>query len=129
LVYLEALVDSNVYDCLHRIAQICARKYASTQVAHIHVIGIGRTTKFLGEVNGCMDDGLAVVGVKHGAVFIQNMCKYIEPNHNQSKLVISTSQHEDPVYEIQQTTSFNPSILRGEVRKNPYDVARKIDNL
>ena len=76
-----------------------------------------------------MHDGLAVVGVKHGAVFIQNMCKYIELNYNQSKLVISTSQHEDPVYEIQQTTPFNPSILRGEVRKNPYDVARKIDNL
>jgi hypothetical protein len=76
-----------------------------------------------------MDDGLAAAGVKHGAVFIQNMCKYIELNYNQSKLVISTSQHEDPVYEIQQTTSFNPSILRGEVRKNPYDVARKTDNL
>ena len=53
----------------------------------------------------------------------------IELNHNQSKPVISTSQYEDPVYEIQQTISLNPPILRGEVRKNPYGVARKIDNL
>ena len=73
-----------------------------------------------------MDDGLAVIGVKHGAVF---MCKYIELNHNQSKLVISTSQHEDPVYEIQRAISLNPPILWGEVRKNSYNVARKIDNL
>ena len=66
---------------------MCARKYASTQVAHILVIGIGRTTKFLGELDGYMNSGLAVIGAKHGAVFIQNM----------SKLVISTPQHEDPV--------------------------------
>jgi hypothetical protein len=50
-----------------------------------------------------MDSGLAVIGAKHGAVFIQNM----------SKLVISAPQHEDLVYKIQQTILLNPSILQG----------------
>jgi len=129
LVYLEALVDRNVYNRLHWIAQIRARKYTSTQVAHILVISVGRTTKFLGELDGCKDSGLNAIGVKHGAVFIQNMCGDIKLNHNQSKLVMSISQREDPVYEIQQQFHSIHQYYRGEVRKNPYDVARKIDNL